>query len=227
MTQNTRFVEISRSDNEVITLKVKSFLAPPVLAWKLIVTQTYIIRSDGTVEIATHILPVGGFPPTLPRMGLSAKLPGQLATVTWAGLGPGESYRDKKTAQKVGVYTRTVEDMHTRYEVPQENGNRTDTRWVTMSEASGIGLAVKRVDDLRMQDDPTRWDRTDVQTFDFAAHQYDVDDLDKAQHPIELRGEMACSSGLMQRITVWGLEVVDLLFKLSISCGLARWSSRF
>jgi beta-galactosidase len=187
MTHSIRSVRILESNDKSVTIQINSFLAPPVLAWKLIVKQIYSIGNDGTVKISTHVLPTGKFPPTIPRIGLSAELPGHLANVTWAGLGPGESYCDKKTAQKVNVYSKSVEDMHTLYEVPQENGNRTDTRWAAMTGPSGIGLAVKRIGTFHTQNTSKKPDEHDAEMFDFSAQHYDVDDLEQAQHPTELR----------------------------------------
>jgi beta-galactosidase len=187
LNHNVRSVKLLDSDNKSVTLQVESFLAPPVLAWKLIVNQTYTICNHGTVKISTHVLPTGKFPPTIPRIGLSAELPGWLDNVTWAGLGPGESYRDKKTAQKAGLYTKTVEELHTPYEVPQENGNRTDTRWLAIRGASETGLVVKRADKSHVEDTSDELGWEDIETFDFAAHHYEVDVLEQAQHPTELR----------------------------------------
>jgi beta-galactosidase len=79
---NIRSVDAHYSNDKSVTLQVESFLAPPVLAWKFHVRQAYIIRNDGSVEIATHIIPFGKFPPTIPRIGLTAELPKSLDNVT-------------------------------------------------------------------------------------------------------------------------------------------------
>ena len=190
---NIRSVDAHYSDDKSVTLQVESFLAPPVLAWKLLVRQTYLIRNHGSVEVATHVLPVGDFPPTIPRIGLTAELPGSLDNVAWAGLGPGESYRDKMTAQQVGLYNKTVDEMYTPYEVPQENGNRTETRWVTMMDSKGVGLAVRRLKNPKPGDAVSEREERKMEPFNFAAQHYDVGDLEQAQHPVELRKKDAVS----------------------------------
>ena len=190
---NIRSISAHFLDDKSVTLQVESFLAPSALAWKFVVSQTYVVRNNGSVEIATHILPLGKFPPTIPRIGLTAQLPKALDNVAWAGLGPGESYRDKMTAQKVGVYTKTVDEMYTPYEVPQENGNRTETRWVTMTDSTGNGLAVMRLRNSEAGEAIGEREPRDVDTFDFAAQHYDMGDLEQARHPVELRKKDAVS----------------------------------
>lgn len=132
---------------DVVEVTVHSRIAPPVLSWGIDVTSTYrfmansknsIINDDvvgGSSHDALHIhvqAKASGpwLPPTLPRFGLTTRLR-DCHAATWFGRGPGESYRDKKASQLLGTYTRAMDDgLFTHYEVPQENGNRTDVRWV-------------------------------------------------------------------------------------------------
>jgi len=95
-------------------------------------------------------------------------LPGGFDRAVWYGRGPGESYKDTKRAQLVGRYERPVEALHTPYVRPQENGNRTDTRWMALTDGGGIGLAAGG----------------DV--LDFSAHRYTIADLEAADHRHEL-----------------------------------------
>ncbi|CAM3999851.1 hypothetical protein PAAL109150_04390 [Paenibacillus alkaliterrae] len=60
--------------------------------------------------------------------------------VKWYGRGPGESYSDSKEAGRFGVYKKSVDGLFTPYIYPQENGNRTDVRWVSITDGAGIGL---------------------------------------------------------------------------------------
>ena len=87
----------------------------------------------------------------------------------------------------MGLYIKAVEELHTPYEVPQENGNRTDTRWLAMRGASETGLVVKRADKSHVEDTSDELGWEDIETFDFAAHHYEVEVLEQAQHPTELR----------------------------------------
>jgi beta-galactosidase len=110
-------------------------------------------------------------PRTLPRLGLTMSLADSFDSCTWFGRGPGESYKDKKDSNKIGHNSSTVADLFTNYGYPQENGNRTDTRWVRL-QSKAAGLSVEA---------------TITSPFNFTARHYRVQALDGAKHLHELR----------------------------------------
>jgi beta-galactosidase len=67
-------------------------------------------------------------------------VPAALANVTWFGRGPHENYWDRRTGAAVGRYGGRVEEFVHDYVRPQENGNRTDVRWIALTDGSGAGL---------------------------------------------------------------------------------------
>ncbi|MEX0312643.1 MAG: beta-galactosidase, partial [Allomuricauda sp.] len=64
--------------------------------------------------------------------------------VSWYGNGPEESYWDRKTGVKAGLYSGKVEDQFHRYSRPQETGNKTDIRWM---EVASKDLSLKVTSD--------------------------------------------------------------------------------
>ncbi len=66
--------------------------------------------------------------------------PTTFETMTWYGRGPHESYWDRKAGAAVGVYSGSVDEQYFDYSEPQENGNKTDVRWVSLTRADGVGL---------------------------------------------------------------------------------------
>ena len=60
--------------------------------------------------------------------------------MTWYGRGPFENYWDRNTAAYVGRYERSVAGLYVPYVRPQENGYRTDVRWVALTDDRGVGL---------------------------------------------------------------------------------------
>jgi beta-galactosidase len=58
----------------------------------------------------------------------------------WYGRGPHESYPDRKLGARVGRYRGTVAEQQVPYIRPQENGNKTDVRWVALTDDRGVGL---------------------------------------------------------------------------------------
>jgi beta-galactosidase/beta-glucuronidase len=129
---------------------------------------TYTIYGSGDVVVDAHVLPHGDLPP-LPRIGLQMCLPGQYGHFSWYGRGPHESYVDRKQGAKVGVYTGTVDDQYVPYIVPQENGNKTDVRWVALTSDEGFGLLAVGMPQLEV-----------------SAHHFTTEDLTQATHTYEL-----------------------------------------
>ncbi|MCG8700154.1 MAG: glycoside hydrolase family 2, partial [Bacteroidales bacterium] len=53
---------------------------------------------------------------------------------------PHESYWDRKTSARIGIYDTQTEDIYYPYIRPQENGYRTDVRWVALYDNNKNGL---------------------------------------------------------------------------------------
>ncbi|MDR2247129.1 MAG: DUF4981 domain-containing protein [Treponema sp.] len=75
--------------------------------------------------------------PELPKVGISARIPAGFGIIEWFGLGPGESYPDRKAGVFLGNYTHAPADLETPYIVPQENGNRSGVRKITLKHRGG------------------------------------------------------------------------------------------
>jgi hypothetical protein len=89
--------------------------------------------------------------------------------VTYYGLGPNETYRDSFQAGRLDVWETDVDGLETPYVFPQENGNRSQVRWVQFTNPEGHGLAILG--------DPT---------LNFRASWYSQENLDEAKHRFEL-----------------------------------------
>ncbi|MDR0719934.1 MAG: glycoside hydrolase family 2, partial [Treponema sp.] len=77
--------------------------------------------------------------PELPKAGISARIPAGFDAIEWFGLGPGESYPDRKTGVFLGNYTHSPADLETPYIVPPENGNRSGVRKITLKHRDSPG----------------------------------------------------------------------------------------
>ena len=103
---------------------------------------TYTIFSTGDVIIKNQFSKVSDKVPEIPRMGMQMQIPEEYMNLTWLGRGPHENYCDRKTSADVGLYESTVDDQYVPYIRPQENGYKTDTRWLTLTDESGSGLLI-------------------------------------------------------------------------------------
>jgi beta-galactosidase/beta-glucuronidase len=129
---------------------------------------TYTVYGSGDIDVDLFIVPEGMLPP-LPRVGMQMCLPGAYDTFTWYGRGPHETYVDRQEGARVGVYSGSVDDQYVPYVMPQENGNKTEVRWVALTDASGIGLLA-----------------VGARCLNASAHHYTTGDLTQAKHTYEL-----------------------------------------
>ena len=60
----------------------------------------------------------------------------------WFGLGPDESYPDRKGAQTVGIWQSSIADQYHPYVRPQEYGAHEETRWFRLRKADGEGIQI-------------------------------------------------------------------------------------
>ncbi len=103
----------------------------------------YHVFGSGDILVDSRFLPGAIGLPDLPRLGLTLVLAPAFDQLEWYGRGPHESYWDRKTGARVGRYRGAVADQLHPYVRPQENGNKTDVRWASLTNAQGIGLFVE------------------------------------------------------------------------------------
>ena len=103
---------------------------------------TYTIYGSADVVIKNQFSKVSDKVPEIPRMGMQLQIPEEYMNLKWFGRGPHENYVDRKTSADVGLYESTVDDQYVPYIRPQENGYKTDTRWLTLTDEFGSGLLV-------------------------------------------------------------------------------------
>jgi len=105
----------------------------------------------------------------LPRLGFVLTLPSGFEQLTWFGRGPQENYWDRQCGYPVGRYTSTVAEQYVPYVMPQEHGNHTATRWLTLHNGKN-GLLISTAEEL-----------------EFNASHFTADDLYAAKHTYDLK----------------------------------------
>ena len=103
--------------------------------------STYVVDGNGGVSVSNQFDRMPDLP-VLPRLGMNVELVRALENTEWYGRGPFENYSDRKTAADVGRYNAKVEDHYVPYMRPQENGYKTDTRWLSLSDGDSLGLLI-------------------------------------------------------------------------------------
>ncbi|WP_156290649.1 glycoside hydrolase family 2 TIM barrel-domain containing protein [Oceanobacillus salinisoli] len=162
--------KLSKTD-DVITIMVQQKHSPPSVDWGFETTMTYTIDSLGAVKIDVKGEKYGKGSDTLPRIGLQMQVPNIFEKVDWYGRGPGESYSDSKLANRFRVWSRKVDELFTPYAVPQENGNRTDVYWTSLTNEDGTGILAAG------------------NLFNYSAYPYTIENLENARHTTDLMKE--------------------------------------
>ncbi|NIJ55551.1 glycoside hydrolase family 2 TIM barrel-domain containing protein [Dyadobacter arcticus] len=109
------------------------------LKGEMAVQSEYIVYATGDLHVQNTFTPTGEWP-SLPKVGLQFSMPPAFNKTQWYGNGPHETYSDRKTSGRIGIYGGTVADQHFPYITPQENGNKTDVRWASVTNQEGIGI---------------------------------------------------------------------------------------
>ena len=130
----------------------------------ILVNLVYTILQDGDLHITGNTNIPEGLP-VVPKIGLSFQIDKKYSNLQWYGRGPHESYIDRKHSAFFGRYSGTVRDQYYPYIRPQENGNKTDIRWASISDEKGSGVLIYG-----------------LPTFNLSVHQYSLDNLTKATH---------------------------------------------
>lgn len=102
----------------------------------------YTVMGNGMVKVDNKLVTTEDAVSVIPRVGMKMHLSSELSQVEYFGRGPWENYSDRSASTFVGRYKTTVADMYVPYIRPQENGHRTDVRWLALSRSDGSGLLV-------------------------------------------------------------------------------------
>jgi beta-galactosidase len=166
--QNRKVEKVTSEQISPRVVRISAEAALPVGDnWKY--TSVYTVFGSGDVIVSGSIEPGAQLTQNLPRFGMQMAIPGQFSTMSWFGRGPHESYWDRKTGSAVGLYSGPVEEQFHQYVRPQETGNKTDVRWVALTNKDGAGLLAVGMPLLYA-----------------SAWPFTMDDLEKATHTNEL-----------------------------------------
>lgn len=133
-------------------------------AIQAITEWTYTIDNKGKLQLDITAKLADSLPP-MPRIGIELVLPPIKDKIYWQGLGPFENYPDRLTAARYGQYSHCIEDLHTPYIFPTDNGLRCGTHKLNINELHITG------------------------EFMFAVSQYSQQQLAQAKHTNELNVE--------------------------------------
>lgn len=106
---------------------------------------TYVIDAKGGMMVDTNVK-IHEACVWLPRFGFEFPLTKDMTKIEYFGMGPYENYRDLCHHVKMGQYASTVEEQYVPYIKPQEHGNHTNVKSLSVMNEAGIGLRFESKD---------------------------------------------------------------------------------
>jgi beta-galactosidase len=107
--------------------------------------------------------------PDIPKIGMTYKIKSEFQNMEWFGRGPYDDYEDRKSGAFIGKYSGIVKQLFHNYPHPQENGNHSDTKYITLTNKDGLGLIAIGIPALNV-----------------SAWPYSLENIDQALHTNEL-----------------------------------------
>lgn len=151
-------VEIGENDSEGnLPVHIETMLSDIAVPYVL----DYLIMPDGAITVTASMDISKRSMPELMKYGMQLSLTEGFEYLEYYGRGPVENYSDRKESAFMGRYSSTVTEQFYPYIRPQECGNHTDVRWLTLTDNRGVTLKV-----------------SGEQPLNFSALHYSVDDLD-------------------------------------------------
>ena len=103
---------------------------------------TYNIKPDGVIKV-DYELKASTDLPNIPKVGMQMGINNNFRQISWYGKGELENYVDRSSGFPVERYSLTLKDFIEPYVRPQENGNRTEVRWLaSTTENKNKGVLV-------------------------------------------------------------------------------------
>ncbi len=158
---------VVRHERDAVQIVSTMSISAPAVQRIMDVKAVYTVEAGGAVTVCLDVVKDGEFP-VLPRFGIRMFLDRDLSNVSYYGLGPTESYRDKRRAASHGLYRGNVTELHEDYLRPQENGSHCDCDYLEIGNGQ-FGLAA-----------------VSEQRFSFNASVYSQEELEEKAHNFEL-----------------------------------------
>ena len=101
------------------------------------IAMNYLIEDDGAITVNMNLDFTTTRIKTFMKVGTTLSLEKGHEKIKWFGNGDGESYSDRQSYTRVGVYDAKVNDMYYPFAKPQDCGNLTGVRWIGITDEAG------------------------------------------------------------------------------------------
>src|SRR5690606_1973298 len=168
-----------------------------------LVNLSYTVNRDGSLTVSAHYKALSAGLSEMMRFGMNMELSPRYDHFSWYGRGPWESYTDRKEDAFMGLWNGDVKDQAFPYYRPQEAGNKTDVRWLTLTDKEGKGLRISGAQPLS------------VSATNYRTEDWDPGTTKKQQHASDIRptDRVILNVDLFQRgvggLNSWGAKPLD------------------
>ncbi len=161
-------VDIKKGENLQISFdyEIKDVKASLKLTYLVDESGQLLISQELNADTSAHIS-------NMFRFGLSMEMPQTYSYLDYYGRGPFENYIDRNNSSFLGKYMQTVDNQFYSYIRPQENGYKTDVRYLNILDQTGNGLRF-----------------TSNEAFGFSALNYSQDSLDDGDEKDQRHSEL-------------------------------------
>jgi beta-galactosidase len=152
-TNRARTIDSSVEEREdmLIVKNVRELVDAPS-----IYTTVYTFMADGSLKVEVDWERKGEFVPELPRFGMRMIFPQSYKNFKFYGRGPWENYSDRNESSFLGLYEQSTDEQLFNYVRPQESGNKTDVRWLELTNSRGVGVRIEGLQPLSVSAMPYR-----------------------------------------------------------------------
>lgn len=105
------------------------------------VSVTYENLPDGSIGVTQKMHNLRQDAPEMLRYGVEFAMCGNYDRLEWLGYGPMETYADRHTGARMGIWSQMLDQQfHYGFVRPQETGNHHGLRWLKVTDLSGHGI---------------------------------------------------------------------------------------
>ena len=186
------------------------------------VALSFIVSADGTLMVNSFIRP-SSTGVVIPKLGFRLEMPADMEQLAWFGRGPWDSYRDRKEACLPAIYHSTVTDQREDYILPQEHGTKQEVRWLSLTDAKGLGLLFVAPDQMaasavhfRPEDNYTNRDNRSKHTYQFKTCETAVVSLDAVTRGL---GNASCGPDVRESYELHAANTAFRFFIMPLAAG--------
>ena len=201
----------SRIEGDAVVTQTRGVCAANPSAFEL--HQIWTMQGD-VLRVSNRFVIAQGLP-DVPQLGLTLALKEGFENLSYFGRGPGENYCDRQAGNAIGLYHSTVSEQYVPYILPQEHGNHTDVRQITLDDGA---IAVEfRACSGPMEAKASHFTPHDLlpamHTFDLTPHEETWVTLNVKQRGL---GTASCGPDALDQYKIWPGEYrLELLISLS------------